>query len=818
MPRWGAAGALGWRAWARASAGVPRAMYLHTHARLSVHARTVRAEAGSSAAQVLQHACSHEAGSYVVARDEAGAAVPLDLTPLRRAACLTFLPFDADDKLAQRTFWMSTAMVVSAALQRVCPHLVCAAPTVTESMGSATDGTSGFALEMLRGVSAVSVPATEDLVAARHHVDAAMATLLEQIESHGAPKLSSEELSDVERLVKQWCSKSVPLRVQAMPWDEAYRLFHANPLLLRSIVEFGERDEQVSVVFVGDDAVSLLPKDAVLVQRTKALKSVKLLGWSTASLPSFLASPTATQPLLRVRGISFPSAQELQAHQARVAEAEKMDHRYLGLQQGLFFAHDSSPGSPFMMPHGMRLLRRVERVIRDLYDAYVYEEVQTPQLYRSSLWKQSGHWDKYRDDMFSAQGFACCDAHDDVFGLKPMNCPGHCVIFSHQPRSYRELPLRLAEFSPLHRNEASGALSGLTRVRRFHQDDAHVFCAPAQVAGEIESMLHMLSLAYRVFGFGDRFELVLSTRPSSYLGEISVWDQAEASLKAALDASGRPWSLNEGDGAFYGPKIDIRLVDAMGRKHQTATVQLDFQLPERFQLEYAVAPHEPSAFAVRPGFARPVMIHRAILGSFERFLAILLEQCRGWWPFWLNPRQAVVIPVFKGDEAQQARIAEYARDVQHSLSGTRASSTGALKTPFLPPSAAHHTLEVPSSTRFHVELPATYLVPSGDTLAKKVRQAQFSRYNFVLIVGEDEMANGTVSVRLRDETAAPAWHAGTESNASAAPAKVCDIVTEVARATFPERWASQAPSSVDWGAWSVADLRRLFCVLDALHV
>ncbi|KAL4399834.1 threonyl-tRNA synthetase [Malassezia pachydermatis] len=781
--------------------------------------RTVRLSTAyqgrTSVAQILNDACSNEAGAYVVARDDQGRPVSLGATLEQLPSTLTFLPFESDDKLAQHTFWLSSAYVLVAALQQVCGTTACAAPSVTESVGTLADGTSGFAVECLRCESLAPVPCSADLVEARRHVQEALTRLVDHTRTHGPPKLSSEEMSAVEQCMKQLCTKSRELRVETMAWPDAFQRLAHHPFALRTVVERAEQGQAVDVVYVGETAVGVLPKDATLLRRTKPIKAIKLLGWSTASLPAYLAKD-ATQPLLRLRGIAFPSSSELQQYTARVAESEKSDHRFIGTQQSLFFAHDSSPGSPFVMPHGMRLQRRVERVIRDLYDAFGYEEVQSPQLYRSALWKQSGHWDKYRDDMFSAQGFACCDAHDDVFGLKPMNCPGHCVMFAHQPRSYRELPMRLAEFSPLHRNEASGALTGLTRVRRFHQDDAHVFCTASQVGQEIHSMLHMLSLAYRVFGFGDRFELVLSTRPENYLGQIDVWEHAEASLKQALDATGKPWSLNEGDGAFYGPKIDIRLVDAMGRKHQTATIQLDFQLPERFQLEYAQAANEPTNVQIRPGYARPVMIHRAILGSFERFMAILIEQCKGWWPFWLNPRQAVVIPAFSGDAAMHDSVVAYAQHVQHVLAGSPFDAHEA-RNPFLSARMAHHTLEVPPRARFHVELPPHYLSPTGDTLGKKVRHSQLSRYNFLLIVGPHEAQTGTVNVRLRDEKAAPAWHAGSDA-AETTPCKVQDMIGAVVRATFPDRFPPDTPLSIDLGAWTLPDVQRLFRVLDALHV
>ena len=785
------------------SCSAPRTVLLNAQERVSV-------------AQVLQEHCSNEAGSFVVARDEYGVPFSLGDKNYRNFSSLKFLPFHTEDKLPQRTFWLSTAYVLTKAVSQACTGPVfCGTPNVHERSGDQIDATSGFSLELMRMATPRRIERS-DLLATQLRVDDTLQNLAWEQQKQGVPKLAPEELEKMEQYAKQMCNKSSTFHVSYMPWEEAFDIFAENPLILQTVLGFGASSQHVPVVYIDDDPVGALPSaDDVLLRRTKPIKAIKLTGWSTATMPRFRESSNL-QPLVYVRGISFPGAQDLHEYTSRLNELEKSDHRHLGMAQSLFFAHDSSPGSPFVLPHGMRLLRKVERVIRDLYDAFGYEEVQTPQLFRSSLWKQSGHWDKYREDMFSAQGFSCCGAHNDVFGLKPMNCPGHCVMFSHQPRSYRDLPMRLAEFSPLHRNEASGALSGLTRVRRFHQDDAHVFCTPSQVSEEIESMLHMLSLAYRVFGFGDRFELVLSTRPENYLGQVSAWDQAEASLKEALDASGKTWSLNEGDGAFYGPKIDIRLVDAMGRKHQTATIQLDFQLPERFKLEYAQPLNSGNAYEVRPGYARPVMIHRAILGSFERFLAILVEQCKGWWPFWLSPRQAVVIPAYSGDADTHHVVSNHAMYVQHVLSGST-QETRSTRNPFLSPCAAHHTLQVPTRTRFQVELPPHYLMSSGDTLGKKVRQAQLNRYNFVIIVGPQEAQNGTVSLRMRDEKAAPAWHAGADAPHTAS-CKVYDLTWAVLKATFPDRFTQDVEPCVNLGTWEIPDLRRFFAVLDALHV
>jgi threonyl-tRNA synthetase len=325
-------------------------------------------------------------------------------------------------------------------------------------------------------------------------------------------------------------------------------------------------------------------------------------------------------------------------------------------------------------------------------------------MFNAKLWEKSGHWQHYKDDMFTFE------VEKDPWALKPMNCPGHCLIFSHRERSYRELPLRIADFGVLHRNEASGALTGLTRVRRFQQDDAHIFCALDQIEDEISALFEFLRAVYGRFGF--TFKMQLSTRPDKFLGEISQWDMAEAKLTKALDEwykqEGASWELNPGDGAFYGPKIDITISDALRREFQCATIQLDFQLPQRFELEYMTAEKaskEPSKDAAskvdgaeppalsgpKPGYARPVMIHRAIVGSFERFIAIITEHYGGRWPMWLSPRQVLVIPVMPS-------VNGYVEEVQKILRIQ----------------GIHADVDV-----------------SGNTLQKKIRTGQLALYNFI---------------------------------------------------------------------------------------
>ena len=381
-----------------------------------------------------------------------------------------------------------------------------------------------------------------------------------------------------------------------------------------------------------------------------------------------------------------------------------------------------------------------------------FQEVLTPTIYKEMLWRQSGHWDNYKDDMFmvnspqrqgNSAAAAIVGSRDlqalaersdpnvvETYGLKPMNCPGHCILFRSKRRTYKELPIRYAEFSPLHRNEISGALSGLTRVRRFHQDDGHIFCRPSQIMDEVVRSIQFVKLVYRALHFNSwDFHFILSTRPEEgYIGAVEEWDIAEAQLKKALDHDASegeegehvPWTISEGDGAFYGPKIDVMLRDSDGKQHQTATIQLDFQLPKRFQLEYyAPAPEfeakgwtpDDPIFLETVGRVTPIMIHRAILGSLERFIALLLERDHGKLPFWLSPRQMIILTV-----SDNQRVVEEAQIVRDDLSNNK-------------PEIMDKPRKLNEET-YIVDLDA-----SGDSIAQKVARAKSSKYNFICVMG-----------------------------------------------------------------------------------
>ncbi|CAK4087309.1 unnamed protein product [Aphanomyces euteiches] len=413
--------------------------------------------------------------------------------------------------------------------------------------------------------------------------------------------------------------------------------------------------------------------------------------------------------LQRIYGISFPDKARMKEWKVLQEEAKKRDHRIVGKQQSLFLFHPWSPGSSFMLPHGTRIFNRLSEFIRQEYRRRGYDEVVTPLMFKQELWETSGHFENYKDDMYLVTpGMDHDHSHDhdhaheesELFGLKPMNCPGHCIMFKESKvYSYRELPVRFADFSALHRNEASGALTGLTRVRRFHQDDAHIFCRPDQVQSEIQSCLGFIKHVYGVFGFD--FQLRLSTRPESYMGELDLWETAEAQLQTALDSFDMPWTLNAGDGAFYGPKIDIAVFDALKREHQCGTIQLDFQLPLRFNLKYDGNDGKEHT---------PIIIHRAVLGSIERMMAILIEHTAGKWPLWLNPRQVAVLPV-TDDQL------DYANNVHSKL----------------------------HDAKLYVDV-----LSGGKTLNKRIREAQVAGYNYILVVGAQEVESGQVAVRTRD--------------------------------------------------------------------
>jgi len=408
---------------------------------------------------------------------------------------------------------------------------------------------------------------------------------------------------------------------------------------------------------------------------------------------------TDNDTLQRMYGISFPDKKMLKVWKENQEKAKERDHRRIMTKQELIIFSDLSAGSAFWLPHGARIYNKLIEFIRGHLWRRGYDEVITPNIFNLDLWHRSGHAMHYKDAMF------CFDVEGQEWAMKPMNCPAHCLMFGSSIRSYRDLPIRYADFGVLHRNELSGALTGLTRVRRFQQDDGHIFCREDQIESEVGGALDFVKSVYNTFGM--TYKLELSTRPAKALGELELWERAEAALARAMnDFIGEGnWKVNPGDGAFYGPKIDIKVMDAMDRIHQCATIQLDFQLPIRFDLQYTTQSKEEGK-----QFARPVMVHRAMLGSVERMFAILCEHYGGKWPLWLSPRQVMIIPVHNDWN-------DYCQQVRDKLHGEG----------------------------FYADVDL-----SKNTFQKKVRNAQIAQYNFQLVVGEAEVKNGTVNIRTRD--------------------------------------------------------------------
>jgi len=397
--------------------------------------------------------------------------------------------------------------------------------------------------------------------------------------------------------------------------------------------------------------------------------------------------------LQRIYGVLFASPADLDEHLKRLEEAEKFDHRRIGRELDLFFFDPISPASPFFLPKGTTVYNLMTDFIRESYKHYGYQEVISPQIFSTELWKQSGHYENYATNMY----FTNVDERE--FGIKPMNCPGHCVIYKAQLHSYRNLPLRYADFGRLHRYERSGVTHGLTRVRSFSQDDAHIYCSPEQIEQEIMGLLEMMGTTYDAFGLA-RPRFTLSLRPEKRVGSDEIWDKAENALRSALVSSGEQFEEIENEGAFYGPKIDLFTRDALGRDWQLSTFQLDFNMPERFGLEY---------IGEDGNAHRPVMIHRAILGSLERFLGILIENNAGAFPVWLSPIQATIIPIAD-------RHSEYANDLAKKLKG--------------------EGLRVTVDNR-------------SERMNAKIREGQLQKIPYMLIVGDNEQKNNSVSTRLR---------------------------------------------------------------------
>ena len=500
--------------------------------------------------------------------------------------------------------------------------------------------------------------------------------------------LVAEDLEKIEAEMKKIVKEDLPIKQYTMPRAEA-------------IAYFKEKDEPYKVELIED-----LPEDSVIsfysqgeftdlcagphLMSTKPVKAFKL----TSLAGAYWRGSEKNKMLQRVYGTSYPKKAELEEYLHMMEEAKKRDHRKLGKELGLFMMREEGPGFPFFLPKGMELKNQLLDYWREIHKKAGYVEISTPIMLSRHLWETSGHWDHYKDNMYTTV------IDDEDFAIKPMNCPGGILVYESEPRSYRDLPLRMGELGLVHRHEKSGQLHGLMRVRCFTQDDAHIFMTPEQVRDEIKGVVKLINEVYSLFGF--KYHVELSTRPEDSMGSDEDWEMATDALRGALDDLGLPYVVNEGDGAFYGPKIDFHLEDSIGRTWQCGTIQLDFQLPLRFNLEYTGADGEKH---------RPIMIHRVIFGSIERFIGILIEHFAGAFPTWLAPVQVKVLPI-------SDKYMDYAQKVLDELNN--------------------------SGVRAEIDTRA-------EKIGYKIREAQMKKIPYMLVVGAKEEEDGLVSVRSRFE-------------------------------------------------------------------
>ena len=475
--------------------------------------------------------------------------------------------------------------------------------------------------------------------------------------------------------------------------DEALKMFEEEGQDYKvELINDLPTDEMITLYKMGDVFTDLCAGPHL--ESTKKIKAVKLKTIAGA----YWRGDSDRQMLQRIYGISFEKAKQLEEWQELQKEIERRDHRKIGKEMDLFAFHEEGPGFPFFHPNGMILMNELLDWWRGVLEERGYGEIKTPLIMNEELWHRSGHWDHYKENMY----FTKIDEED--YAIKPMNCPGSVLTYASNQHSYRDLPIRLAEFGQVHRHELSGTLHGLFRVRTFTQDDAHVYCLPSQIKEEVYKMIDLADLLYSTFGF--KYTLELSTRPDDFMGDIKDWDFAEEQLKAALEERGMDYELNPGDGAFYGPKIDFHLEDAAKRTWQCGTIQLDFQLPQNFDLTYVDENGEKK---------RPVMLHRALLGSIERFIGVLTEHFAGRFPLWLNPEQVVIIPV-------SDKFLDTAHELQDKI----------------------------SDAGFRVKVDGR-----SEGVGYKIRQAQLMRANYMLVVGEKEESSKLLTVRNRDGEETP---------------------------------------------------------------
>ncbi len=499
-----------------------------------------------------------------------------------------------------------------------------------------------------------------------------------------------EDLDKIEGRMRELAGQDLIYERQIWPRQEALDFFakRGEPLKVQLIEEKTAGQSHVSCYTIKDRDTFVDFCVGPHVPSTGRLRAFKLMSVSNA----YWKGDAQNQPMQRIYGTAFFKDDELKQHLHQIEEAKKRDHRRIGKDIGLFMFHPWAPGAAFWSGKGTTLYHLLADYMREVLKPAGYQEVKTPLIYNKALWETSGHWQHYQKNMFLVE------SEEVLMSVKPMNCPGHMLVFASQVRSYRDLPLRLHEQTPLHRNEASGVLSGLTRVRQFSQDDAHCFVMESQIGEEVGRLIALVERVYRDFALD--YEVELSTRPDEFLGDIATWDHAERELTRALEASGRPFRVAAKEGNFYGPKIDFHIKDAIGRKWQCATIQLDYQIPQRFGLKYIGADNAQH---------QPIVIHRAIFGSFERFVALLLEHHAGAFPLWLAPVQVIVLPIAD-------RHLDYAASVESTL----------------------------AAAGLRVELD-----PRQEKIGHKIREAQLQKVPYMLVIGDREAAEGTVAVRSR---------------------------------------------------------------------
>lgn len=564
-------------------------------------------------------------------------------TPVTKDCHVEILTFDDED--GKKAFWHTTSHILAQAVKRLYPSAKLAiGPSIANGFYYDFDVDFSFTPE-----------------------------ILEKIEA------------EMKKIVKE----NIPLEKFDLSADEALKLMEEKdePYKVELIKEHAGKGEKISFYKQAEFTELCAGPHIPDTGRVKAFKLTSIAG-------AYWRGDEKNKMLQRIYGISFTKQSELTEYLERIEEAKKRDHRKLGKELGLFALRDEAPGMPFFLPNGMILRNTLIDYWHEVHERWGYLEISTPQIMKRSLWETSGHWDHYKDNMYTT----VIDGED--FAIKPMNCPGSILVYELEPHSYKELPLRYGELGRVHRHELSGALHGLFRVRYFTQDDAHILLAPDQIRDEVVRISQLFDEVYNLFKLP--YTIELSTMPEDHMGTKEEWDKATKSLSDAIESIGKEYTVNEGDGAFYGPKLDFHIEDSLGRTWQCGTIQLDFQLPERFNLEYTGADGEKHC---------PVMIHRVVFGSVERFIGVLIEHFAGAFPLWLSPVQAVVLPIAD-------RHADRAHEIEAELK--------------------KYGIRVKVDDR-------------SEKIGYKIREAQLQKTPYMLVVGDKEVENGTVSVRHRGE-------------------------------------------------------------------